>query len=135
MHKLFAPSRSWDRAAFIILIVLGAAVSILTPGDIYRGWFALAAAITSWVFVAVYSQYSWRKTYAGRATMLAMVVTSIYTTNATLVLWYPNGGERGYPGWTDITELIYLALAVSALYKLRALTRQEPQDEKDPTKQ
>lgn len=122
----------WDRLIFATLILTGVVLSMALPGNAYRPWFALAAFGFSLTFVIVYSRRPWRTTYAGRATMLSMSVTVVYTANVTLILWWP-GHEYGYPYWEDITELIYLGLAVAAAYKLRALTRPEPPGHHDPT--
>lgn len=114
----------WDRVTFTIVVVVGLVLAFVTPGAIYRGWFALAAFLASATFVIVYSRRAWRTTYAGRATMLAMCVTTAYSGNAALILWWP-ASEYGYPGWENVVEVIYLGLAIAALYKLRALTRAE----------
>lgn len=111
-----------DRLAFWALLLAGAAVVLYSDGEGARPWLALMSAIVSLVFVIVYSFRPWRKTYAGRAAMLSMCVTLLYTSNASLILWWPRY-EYGYPYWADITEFVYLAILIAVLYKLRALTR------------
>lgn len=69
--------------------------------------------------------------------MLSMSVTLLYTTNATLVLWWPHY-DYGYPHWESVTEFVYLCILLAVLYKLRALTRQPtqkvcPETPADPT--
>lgn len=123
----------------IVLFLLGLMASTFIPGNIYRGWFALAAFILSLVFVVKYSRRNWRATFAGRASMLSMAITVIYTLNVVLILWWPKSGSfahpYGYPHWEDTTEIIYLLLALAALYKLMALMQAGRQtgDEYDST--
>lgn len=123
----------------IALFLLGLTASIFVPGNLYRGWFALAAFILSLAFVIEYSRRNWRATFAGRASMLSMAVTVIYTLNVVLILWWPKSGTfaqpYGYPYWEDVTEVIYLLLALAALHKLMVLMQAGRQtgDEHDPT--
>lgn len=123
----------------LVLFLLGVAVSTFIPGNIYRGWFALAAFTLSLVFVIWYSRRNWRSTFAGRASMLSMSITVIFTLNVVLILWWPKTGTfahpYGYPYWEDITEIIYLLLALAALYKLMVLMRagRQTDDKHDPT--
>lgn len=109
----------------LVLFVIGVAMSTFIPGNLYRGWFALAAFILSLVFVIEYSRRNWRATFAGRASMLSMGITVIYTLNVVLILWWPKSGSfahpYGYPHWEDATEIIYLLIALGALYKLMVL--------------
>ena len=105
----------------LVLFVIGVVLSTSVPGSIYRGWFALAAFILSLAFVIEYSRRNWRATFAGRASMLFMGITVIYTLNVVLILWWPFHEAYGYPHWEDITEIIYLLLALAALYKLMVL--------------
>ena len=118
----------WDRAASVLFLAAGA-VAILAGGGIeYRGWFSGLAFAVSLVFVLTYRRYSWRTTYAGRATMIAMCVTVIYTAHATLTLAWR------YEGWEITQAFIYLLVAYAAGYKLRALTRRpNPAAANDPT--
>lgn len=122
----------WDRLFFWGLAVVGILIAILTPEGAGRPYFAALSCICGLVFILVYRQYDWRTTYAGRATMLAMCVYTLYTANATVIHWWPNG-EFGYPYWENITEVVYVTLAVAALYKLRALTRRDSSRRRDPT--
>lgn len=122
----------WDRAVFAFIIGAGVVVSVVLPGNAYRPWFALTAFILALTFVLVYSRRPWRSTYAGRAAMLSMSVTVVYTANVVAILWWPSDGY-GYPWWEDITEVVYLGLAVAAAYKLWALVRPEPAGHHDPT--
>ena len=109
----------------LALFLLGLALSTFIPGNIYRGWFALAAFISSLVFVIEYSRRNWSATFAGRASMLSMSTTVIFTLNAVLILWWPKSGAfahpDGYPYWEDATEIVYLLIALAALYKLMVL--------------
>lgn len=116
-----------------VLLLMGVIASLAIPGNIYRGWFALAAFIFSVAFVAEYARRNWRSTFAGRATMISVIVTCVYTANAVLFLWwpYPSDGEYGYPHWEDVTGAVLLFLALSALYKLLALWRAGDVDEDD----
>lgn len=123
----------------LVLFVIGVVVSTLVPGNLYRGWFALAAFILSLTFVVEYSRRNWRATFAGRASMLSMSITVIYTLNVVLILWWPKSGSfpgaYGYPYWEDATEIIYLLLALAALYKLMVLMQvgRRTGAERDPT--
>lgn len=119
---------AWDRVVSVTLLALGAAFILMGSGDQYRVGFSGLAFLVSLMFVAVYSRYDWRTTYAGRATMIAMSVTVIYTSHATLILIWP------YPHWETTQALIYLLVAYAAVYKLRALTRRtDPRAVNDPT--
>ena len=123
----------------LALFVVGVVMSTFVPGNIYRGWFALAAFILSLSFVLEYSRRNWRATFAGRASMLSMSITVIYTLNVVLILWWPKSGSLshpyGYPYWEDTTEIIYLLLALAALYKLMVLMQAGRQtgEDRDPT--
>lgn len=112
----------WDRAIFWFLFAVGLIVVVATEGTGARAYFALTAFILALSFVLLYSRRAWRTTYAGRAAMLSMIVTTMYTANATLILWWPHY-DHGFPFWEQTTEFIYFAVAMAALYKLRALTR------------
>lgn len=122
-----------DRVVLSLLFVIGFVVVLTTEGAGARAVFAGIAFILSLTFVLVYSRRAWRITYAGRAAMLSMVVTTLYTLNATLILWWPHY-DYGYPAWEQFTEFVYFAVAMAALYKLRALTRKpKAGSENDPT--
>lgn len=124
MHKAGRPLLTPGRV-ILVLFVIGVVLSTSVPGNIYRGWFALAAFILSLVFVIEYSRRNWRATFAGRASMLSMGITVIYTLNVVLILWWPKSGSfahpYGYPHWEEATEIIYLLIALGALYKLMVL--------------
>lgn len=123
----------WDRAIFWSLFVVGFATVLLTDGAGIRAYFAGVAFILALTFVLVYSRRAWRTTYAGRAAMLSMIVTTLYTANATVILWWPQY-DSGFPFWEQTTEFIYFAVAMAVLYKLRALTRKPDAGEgNDPT--
>lgn len=82
----------------------------------------------SLAFVLIYRRRTWRSTYAGRATMIAMCVTTVYTGHATAILVWR------YGGWETAQALVYLFVAYAVLYKLRALTRSpNPAAVNDPT--
>lgn len=117
-------ARNPDKVIFAFLII-GTVISVVIPGNIYRGWFALAAFVFSVLFVLEYRRRNWRSTFAGRSSMISMLVTIIYTGNVVLILWwpFPHAEKYGYPYWEDATEIIYLLLALAALYKLVALHR------------
>lgn len=134
MHKASRPLLTPGRVV-LVLFVIGVALSTFIPGNIYRGWFALAAFILSLAFVVEYSRRNWRTTFAGRASMLSMGITVIYTLNVVLILWWPFQETYGYPYWEDITEIIYLLLALAALYKLMVLMHagRKTGDERDTT--
>lgn len=117
-HLLSVPG-----SVVLVLFVVGVIVSFAVPGNIYRGWFALTAFFLSLTFVLVYSRRSWRSTFAGRASMISMAVTVVYTGNAVLVLWWPFQGGYGYPRWEDVAEVVYLLIALAALYKLMVLVQ------------
>lgn len=123
MRKFFRAAAHRPGTSIITLLLAGILVSSIIPGNIYRGWFALAALIFSALFVREYSRRNWRSTFAGRSTMISMVVTVVYTANAVMILWWPfaHWEQYGYPYWEDITEVVYLLLALAALYKLLAL--------------
>lgn len=127
MRKASPPRPSTPEWTVLVLFLLGLMVSTFIPGNIYRGWFALAAFLLSLAFVLEYSRRNWRSTFAGRASMLSMSITVIFTLNVVLILWWPKTGTfahpYGYPYWEDITEIIYLLLALAALYKLMVLMR------------
>ena len=129
-RPLLTPGR-----VILVLFVIGVVLSTFIPGNIYRGWFALAAFILSLAFVIEYSRRNWRATFAGRASMLFMGITVIYTLNVVLILWWPFHEAYGYPHWEDITEIIYLLLALAALYKLMVLVHagRKTGAERDPT--
>lgn len=139
MRKVQHPRPSAPEWTVLILFVAGVALSTFIPGNIYRGWFGLAAFILSLAFVIGYSRRNWRSTFAGRASMLSMSITVIFTLNVVLILWWPKTGTfahpYGYPHWEDITEIIYLLLALAALYKLMVLIQAGRQtgDKHDPT--
>lgn len=124
------------RTAFVIFL-LGAAFVLLVPRTlIYRGWFALGAFLLSLLFVLVYSRRNWRSTFGGRASMLSMLTTVAYTANVCMYLWFPHDGGLGYPGWEQVTELVYLLIMVTVVYKLFALFRADCPDHRvgeDPT--
>lgn len=123
----------WDRLVLWGLFAILLVVVLATDGTGARPYFAGAACILSGTFVVLYWRRSWRTTYAGRAAMLSMVVTTMYTANATLILWWPHY-DYGFPNWEDTTEFIYMCVAMAALYKLRALTRRtDPEAANDPT--
>lgn len=118
----------WDRAVSVVILAVGAAVILWGGGTEYRGWFSGLAFAVSLVFVAIYQRRTWRATYAGRATMIAMCVTIVYTGHATVTLSWR------YDGWETTQAFIYLLVAYAALYKLRALTRRSnPAAANDPT--
>lgn len=135
MRKAQYPHPAFPEWTVLVLFLLGLAVSTFIPGNIYRGWFALVAFLFSLTFVLVYSRRNWRSTFAGRASMLSMTATVIYTANVVLVLWWPYSDDYGYPHWEDATEVIYLMIALAALYKLMVLMQagRAPGDERDPT--
>lgn len=143
MHKKFRrPPPHVDEWIVGALFAIGVLAATVIPGNIYRGWFALAALILSLAFVLVYSRRNWRSTFGGKASMLSMVITVIYTANVVAILWYPfqneQGTQYGYPYWEDATEVIYLLLALAALYKFMTLMRAGKPDEDgdlDPTVQ
>ena len=58
--------------------------------------------------------------------MVSMSVTMLFTGHASLMLWWPSI-TLGYPHWETVMEIIYLLIAAAALYKIRALTREEYQ--------
>lgn len=124
------------RAALVIFFVCATFAVLIPRSAIYRGWFALGAFLLSLVFVAVYSRRNWKSTFGGRASMLSMATTVVYTGNACMILWWPYSGEYGYPNWEVVTELVYLLIMVQVIYKLLALLRADcPHLEKceDPT--
>lgn len=117
----------WDRVVVALAALCGAVLVFTTEGGVYRGWFAGAAFLISLAFVIVYSRRPWRTTYAGRATMLSMATTTLYTGHTTLVLWWQ------YPGWEKGQALTYLAILIAVWVKWRALTRASHDREHDPT--
>lgn len=139
MRNAARKPRIWTDTRLIApILAIGIVISVLVPGNIYRGWFAAAALVFSFTFVLVYSRRNWRATFAGRASMLSMSTTVIYTSNAVAILWWPFTPGTGYPHWEDVTEVVYLLLAVAALYKLMVLLRAstlEPGELEDPTTQ
>lgn len=111
-----------DATALLILLMVGITISLLTPDGEFRQWFALVAFLSAFTFVTRYSTRPWSSTPAGIAVMLSMSVTTIYTGHATLMFFYPSV-IYGYPEWETVMEIIYLLIALAALYKTRALTR------------
>lgn len=137
MRRALTQPLTWtDGRIILVLFAVGVIVSFVVPGNLYRGWFALAAFLFSLTFVLVYSRRNWRSTFAGRASMLSMGATVVYTANVVLILWWPFHEAYGYPYWEDATEIIYLTIALAALYKLLVLLRPTPRhpgERPDPT--
>lgn len=114
-----------DAVLFIALFLCGVVFSILTPSGELRPWFALIAFLCAVTFVVRYAFRRWSSTPAGIAVMVSMAVTTVYTGHATLMFWYPDV-IYGYPHWETVMEIIYLLIAIAALYKTKALTRENP---------
>lgn len=129
---LFSRSRNdrRDIIFFASFIGAGTALSVLTPTGELRPFLSLFAFLCALVFVARYSTRPWRSTPAGVAVMVSMTVTMIYTGHASLMLWWPSA-MYGYPHWQTVMEIVYLLIAAAAMYKIRALTREE-YTRKDP---
>lgn len=122
-----------DGVVFWTILILGVVAIFLTPSGEARQWFILPAALLSLVFVLVYSRRPWRTTYAGRAVMISTAVTTIYSTQAAIILWYPSH-VYGYQGWQNVQEFIYLLIALAMGYKLRAVTRESRPDNREDEK-
>lgn len=113
-----------DLLFFGSFIGIGTIVAILTPTGELRPFLAVFAFLCAVVFIARYSTRPWRSTPAGVAVMVSMTVTMIFTGHASLMLWWSSIAV-GYPHWETVMEIIYLLIASAALYKIRALTREE----------
>ena len=107
------------RSLFAVVAIVGMSVSLLGDTEVVRPYFAVLACVLSFTFMVVYAFRPWRSSFAGRAAMLFTSAVFLFTLNAVAILWWP-GGE-GYPGHKDVTELVYVYLALAALYKLLAL--------------
>lgn len=125
MKRFFNNSNTFDAVFFIALLACGGMLSLLTPSGELRPWFALIAFLCAGTFVVRYIRRPWRNTPAGVAVMISMCVTTVYTGHATLMFWYPDI-IYGYPHWETVMEFIYLLIAIAALYKTKALTRETP---------
>lgn len=101
-----------------VLACVGVVATVLAGPTAVRPWIAAAAAVSGWLFVAVYSRRRWRSTYPGRAAMVFTVAVTAVLTNATAVLLWP---EYGYPAWEYVTTFVYLGVGLAMVYKLGAL--------------
>lgn len=109
----------WDRVVFTAITLAGVLVIVFAGGAAHREWIVTFSFVLACLFVLVYRRYNWRSTYPGRATMLAMRVTSLYTGHASLVLWWE------YPHWEVGQTLVYWAIFISVAYKLLAMWRSQ----------
>lgn len=112
-----------DATFFVAVFIAGVLLSLLTPSGELRPWFSAIAFVCAFTFVIRYAFRPWRSTPAGVAVMVSMAVTTLYTGHATLMFWYPNV-IYGYPNWETVMEVIYLLIAIAALYKTKALTHE-----------
>lgn len=131
---MFSRNRDDRRDAIIIatIFTIGVIFSILTPTGELRPFLSLFAFLSALIFVTRYSTRPWRSTPAGVAVMLSMSVTMIYTGHATFMHWWPDVAY-GYPHWETVMEIIYLMIVIAAMYKIRALTREDPPSSARPS--
>lgn len=120
-----------DLVFFALFLGLGIVLSLLTPTGELRPFLSLFAFLCALSFIVRYVTRPWSSTPAGIAVMVSMTVTMIYTGHASLMLWWPSA-MYGYPHWQTVMEIIYLFIAAAAMYKIRALTREDPREGPKP---